>query len=241
MTPPDATRRALLAALAAAPAVMLGTPHSRAQAAAAEAAGLVSTNVCLLAVELTEGPYYIDPRLVRADVTEGKPGMPLDMVIQVVDASCRPLPGARVDIWHCDALGNYSGYPNQGSDGRLDTSGQTFLRGTQMADGRGVVTFRTIWPGWYRGRTTHIHHKVFLDETNVLTGQIFFPDGLSQHIYASVPPYDQRRAARDTFNEGDGIARRAGRGAFAAVQAAGDRYRATLVVGVDPDAVSRSA
>lgn len=238
MAHPDTTRRALLAALAAAPAAMLGARATPAQQNAAASAGLISTNVCLLGVEVTEGPFYVEPQMVRADVTEGKPGLPLEMAIQIVDAACRPIPGARVDIWHCDALGNYSGYARQGNE---DTSGQTFLRGAQMADARGKVTFRTIYPGWYRGRTTHIHHKVYLDDTNVLTGQIFFPDNLSQAIYEQLPPYSGRSTERDTFNEGDGIARRSGPGAFAAMEAAGDRYRGSLVIGVDPDAVSRSA
>lgn len=238
MAPPETTRRALLAALAAAPAAMLGTRATLAQEAAAAKAGLIAANVCLLGVETTEGPFYLEPSLIRRDVTEGRPGAALELAVQVVDAACRPMPGARVDIWHCDALGNYSGYAHQGSE---NTSGQTFLRGTQMADARGIVTFSTIYPGWYPGRTTHIHHKVFLDRRNVLTGQIFFPDALSQRIYGSVQPYSSRGAERDTFNEGDGIARRAGRGAFAAVEAEGDRYRASLVIGVDPDAVSRSA
>ncbi|CAM4096880.1 intradiol ring-cleavage dioxygenase [Paracoccus yeei] len=239
MTQYDPTRRAVLASLAASPAVMLGARPTQAQEAAAVTAGLISSNVCMLATEVTEGPYYIDPELVRADITEGKEGVAMDMVIQVVDASCRPLAGARVDIWHCDAQGNYSGYANQGSDGTLDTLGETFLRGTQMADARGIVTFRTIYPGWYRGRTTHIHHKVFLDETNVLTGQIFFPDALSQYLYDNVPPYNDRASARDTVNSNDGIAEEAGEGAYAGVRETGDRYVATLVIGVDPQAVSQ--
>lgn len=239
MTQYDPTRRAVLASLAASPAVMLGARPTQAQEAAAVTAGLISSNVCMLTTEVTEGPYYIDPELVRADITEGKEGVAMDMVIQVVDASCRPLAGARVDIWHCDAQGNYSGYANQGSDGTLDTSGETFLRGTQMADARGIVTFRTIYPGWYRGRTTHIHHKVFLDETNVLTGQIFFPDALSQYLYDNVPPYNDRASARDTVNSNDGIAEEAGEGAYAGVRETGDRYVATLVIGVDPQAVSQ--
>lgn len=239
MTQYDPTRRAVLASLAASPAVMLGARPTQAQEAAAVTAGLISSNVCMLATEVTEGPYYIDPELVRADITEGKEGVAMDMVIQVVDASCRPLAGARVDIWHCDAQGNYSGYANQGSDGTLDTSGETFLRGTQMADARGIVTFRTIYPGWYRGRTTHIHHKVFLDEMNVLTGQIFFPDALSQYLYDNVPPYNDRASARDTVNSNDGIAEEAGEGAYAGVRETGDRYVATLVIGVDPQAVSQ--
>ena len=233
------TRRALLASLAASPAVMLGTRPSLAQETAAASAGLISPNVCMLATEVTEGPYYTDPELVRADITEGKDGAPMDMMIQVVDAACQPIAGARVDIWHCDAQGNYSGYANQGSDGTLDTSGETFLRGTQMADERGVVTFRSIYPGWYRGRTTHIHHKVFIDETNVLTGQIFFPDALSQYLYDNVPPYNDRASARDTVNANDHIAEDAGEGAYAAVREAPDRYVATLVIGVDPTAVSQ--
>ena len=232
------TRRALLASLAASPAVMLGTRPSLAQETAAASAGLISPNVCMLATEVTEGPYYTDPELVRADITEGKDGAPMDMMIQVVDAACQPIAGARVDIWHCDAQGNYSGYANQGSDGTLDTSGETFLRGTQMADERGIVTFRSIYPGWYRGRTTHIHHKVFIDETNVLTGQIFFPDALSQYLYDNVPPYNDRASARDTVNSNDWIAEEAGEGAYAAVGEAGNRYVATLVIGVDPTAVS---
>lgn len=112
MTQYDPTRRAVLASLAASPAVMLGARPTQAQEAAAVTAGLISSNVCMLATEVTEGPYYIDPELVRADITEGKEGVAMDMVIQVVDASCRPLAGARVDIWHCDAQGNYSGYAN---------------------------------------------------------------------------------------------------------------------------------
>ena len=234
----EPTRRALLASLAASPAVMLGARPTVAQETAAAGAGLISPNVCMLATEVTEGPYYTDPELVRADITEGKEGVALEMTIQIVDASCQPLPGARVDIWHCDAQGNYSGYANQGSDGMLDTSAETFLRGTQVADDRGIVTFQTIYPGWYRGRTTHIHHKVFLDETNVLTGQIFFPDALSQYLYDNVPPYNDRTSARDTVNANDFIAEEAGEGAYAGVREAGNRYVATLVIGVDPTAVS---
>ncbi|WP_246212638.1 hypothetical protein [Marivivens donghaensis] len=101
--------------------------------------------------ETTEGPYYIEPELVRADITEEKTGVPLKMQIQVVDANCTPIPDARVDIWHCDAQGNYSGYANQGSDGTVNTEGETFLRGTLMADESGIVSVDTIYPGWYRG------------------------------------------------------------------------------------------
>lgn len=234
----DARRRALLAGLAASPAALLGAKPGAAQEAAAAAAGLVSSNVCLLAVEVTEGPYYLDPGLVRADIAEDRPGVPLELLVQVVDEDCRPLAGARVDVWHCDAGGNYSGFADQGSDAAASTEGQTFLRGTQMTDAGGLARFRTIYPGWYRGRTAHVHHKVFLDDTNVLTGQIFFPDALSQYIYDNVPPYDARTGARDTVNASDGIAAQAGEGAYAGLREAPGRYVASLVVGVDPASVS---
>lgn len=130
-------------------------------------------DVCVITPEVTEGPYYFDPDLERADITEQRPGVATTVKLQVVDGLCTPLPGARVDLWHCDAAGQYSGYANQ--TGGVDTTGQTFMRGTQFAGDDGVVEFQTIYPGWYAGRTTHIHFKVFLDETTVLTGQIFFP------------------------------------------------------------------
>jgi protocatechuate 3,4-dioxygenase beta subunit len=230
---PDDRRRALLRGFALWPlALSLGPAPAWAQAAA-EGAGLLAPNVCLLSPETTEGPYYLDPELVRADITEGRPGVPLELALQVVDADCRPIGGARVDVWHCDAVGNYSGYARQGSDRALDTRGETFLRGTQMADAAGVARFRTIWPGWYRGRTPHVHYKVFLDETSVLTSQLFFPDGASEAVFRA-EPYRSRAGRQETDNAGDGIARRAGAAAFARVVQAGEGWRAELVVGVEP-------
>ncbi len=165
---------------------------------------------------------------MRADITEGLPGAPLALALQVVDADCRPLAGARVDVWHCDADGDYSGFARQGN---RNTRGETFLRGTQFSDGRGVVTFGTIWPGWYRGRTPHIHYMVFLDEKTVLTSQLFFPDGASEAVFRGAP-YRGRAAGQDTTNASDGIARRAGPRAFARVAEARGGWRAELVVGV---------
>ncbi len=77
----------------------------------------------------------------------------------------------------------------------VSTNGEKFLRGTQMTDAAGSVSFRTIYPGWYRGRTAHIHFKVFLDTKTVLTGQLYFPDALSEFIYTSVPPYTSARTS----------------------------------------------
>lgn len=240
--PPIQDRRNLLKALVAAPiAVPVMLPgHAKAAegndlALAAATMGLITTSVCSVTPETTEGPYYIDPDLVRKDITEGKPGIPLHMQIQVVTADCRPVSGARVDIWHCDAQGYYSGYANMGSNRDQDTTGQTFLRGTQMTDDNGIASFDTIYPGWYRGRTTHIHYKVFLDEKTVLTSQIFFPDALSEYVFLNDPTYI-RDEERDTVNSSDGIAEQAGQGAYAAIREQKERYVSALVVGIDPDA-----
>ena len=236
---PDRSRRALLQGLALSPFAATGFGVApRAARAEAQAAGLIAPNACILQTETTEGPYYIDPELIRTDITEGKAGVPLRMKLQVVDTACQPIEGARVDIWHCDAAGNYSGYANQGSDQTTDTKGETFLRGTQGTDAQGVATFDTIYPGWYRGRTTHIHYKVFLDESTLLTSQIFFPDALSEYLFQSVAPYNDRSGTRDTVNSNDWIAQEAGDGAFAFVQEQKERYVAALVVGVSRDARS---
>jgi protocatechuate 3,4-dioxygenase beta subunit len=235
-------RRKLLKILAAAPAAATGFSWALAAAAKSTAAGagvgLITGNVCMLTPEVTEGPYYLNPGLVRADIREDRPGIPMKLRLQVVTQDCQPVEGARVDIWHCDAQGNYSGYSSQGSDARLDTSGKTFLRGTQMTDSVGIATFQTIYPGWYASRTVHIHFKVFLDKTQVLTGQIFFPDALSQYIFENAPAYGGRSGKRDMVNINDGIAQQAGEGSYAAVREQTRGYDAALVVGIDPKARS---
>lgn len=190
--------------------------------------------ICTIMPQATEGPFYFDPGLERQDITEGKQGVELRVRLQAVDAACRPLPAARVDIWHCDALGHYSGYPGQGDDD-IDTTGEKFLRGVQRTDTDGIASFKTIYPGWYRGRTTHIHFKVFPNENSVMTGQLYFPDALSESLYASGVPYRNRAAKRDTFNDGDRLARRAGPGAQAVLREILPAYEALLVVAVDPE------
>ena len=228
-------RRALgLIAITAGGGVFL--PAAARSAQASPYAGLAlfdgGAGVCAIAPEVTEGPFYFDTKLERADVTEGKKGVSLNVRLQIVDASCRPLAGARVDIWHCDAQGAYSGYPGQGDGQDVDTSGQSFLRGWQKTDDSGIVSFTTIYPGWYRGRTTHIHFKVFPNDNSVMTGQLFFPDSLSEQIFTTVAPYNDRPGKRDTSNARDGIARRAGPLSQAALREVADAYQALLVVAV---------
>jgi len=224
-------------AAAVSPAVALTgeKPTANELTIAAATMGLISANVGLVMPETTEGPFYVDPRMIRREITDGRPGIPLQMRMQVVTADCRPVKGARVDLWQCDAQGNYSAFSGPGSDEQTDPSREMFLRGTQITDENGVVTFETIYPGWYQGRTAHIHYKVFLDERTVLTSQIFFPDALSEFIYEKSPSY-RRDRPRDTLNSIDGIAAQAGEGAFTAIREQPDRYVAALVVGIDPNA-----
>ena len=146
---------------------------------AAVEAGLVT---CVLAPEQTEGPYYVDDAAVRRNVTEGKPGAPLTLRLTVVNASsCKPIKGAAVEIWHCDAAGVYSGVSQQG------TENERFLRGVQRTDAKGLAVFRTIYPGWYRGRTVHIHTMVHIGGNVVHTGQLYFADSVTDAVYRAEP------------------------------------------------------
>ena len=188
----------------------------------AVATGLVS---CVLAPEQTEGPYYVPGDKVRRDVTEGKPGVPLTLRLSVVDVvTCRAIKGAAVDIWHCDAGGVYSETADQGTQSR------TFLRGIQRTDTKGVATFRTIYPGWYPGRTVHVHVKVALAGNVVHTGQLYFPDKLTDVVYRRAP-YNTR-PGRTTRNQADSIFRNGGSRSLLSVRRSGKGYVATIAMGV---------
>ena len=158
-------------------------------------------NACILTPSETEGPYYFNAALLRQDITEGRPGFPTKIGVQVVRAStCAPVPNAIVDIWHCDAGGIYAGYSGQG--GGADAQGDNFLRGIQVTDANGSATFLTLYPGWYQGRTQHIHFKVILNNQTLVTSQWFFSDTTTDEIYGIVEPYNAR-AARGTRNAND--------------------------------------
>lgn len=213
----------------------------------ARAAPLADTSAlrdaCFLTPQSIEGPYYLDPRLVRSQIAEGRTGIPLRVNLRVVDgATCEPSAGARVDLWHADALGIYSGYEGQGDRQDISTAGQKFLRGTQFTDGNGSVSFETIYPGWYAGRATHIHFKVLLDDRNVLTGQMYFPDAVNEFIYANVSAYSNRLNPRSVVNANDRFANfhDPNRLSFCAVKEERDCYAASLVLAVDRFAVAQA-
>jgi protocatechuate 3,4-dioxygenase beta subunit len=151
---------------------------------------------CTLTPQETEGPYYFDPDAVRSDIREGRDGTVLRIVLRVRDAeSCEPIRSAVVDIWHCDAGGVYSGFQT--------AEGERYLRGAQVTDRDGIVEFTTVYPGWYPGRTVHVHAKVHVDSTTVLTTQLYFDDGKTDEVYAA-EPYASR-PDRDVRNDADSI------------------------------------
>jgi protocatechuate 3,4-dioxygenase beta subunit len=151
---------------------------------------------CRQAVEQTEGPYYFDADRIRSDIREDRDGTPLRLALRVRDArGCEPIADAVVDIWHCDAGGVYSGFDAG--------DGERFLRGAQVTNADGIARFTTIYPGYYQGRTVHIHAKVHLDSQTVLTTQLYFDDAVSDRVFAAQPYASQ--GERDQRNDGDGI------------------------------------
>jgi protocatechuate 3,4-dioxygenase beta subunit len=190
-------------------------------------AGTVS---CVLTPEQTEGPYYLSGEAVRRDITEGTPGTPLRLALTVVDAgACTPVPDAVVEVWHADASGNYSGF---GSSGVESSSSRTFLRGAQVTDGHGYAEFVTIYPGWYQGRTTHIHLKVHAGGKAVHTGQLYFDEAITDAVYATSPYRGHTR--RRTRNAADGIYRNGGAQSMLALSrdGAGSGYVGAITLGV---------
>ncbi len=149
---------------------------------------------CIVTPTEVEGPYpyvggEITNPLQRADVTAGQTGVPLAISFEVVNvnSSCAAVTGARVDIWHCNKDGYYSGYGAQtgGSLGTKSYLGKTWLRGYQLTDSAGKLTFNTIYPGWYQGRATHIHIEVFVNNVLKKATQINFSETVSDAVHVS--------------------------------------------------------
>ncbi|WP_329219211.1 intradiol ring-cleavage dioxygenase [Streptomyces sp. NBC_01485] len=232
-----------------------------------------------LTSETVEGPYYIDADKIRQDITEDREGIPLLLDLKVIDSeTCKPIRNAAVDIWHCDAVGVYSGYEDMGNGGggggpaptgapptdtptdaptgpppggghQEPTDDTRYLRGTWRTDRNGHVAFRTVFPGWYRGRCVHIHVKVHVDGEwtdagyegghACHTGQFFF-DEESVLASAVVEPYASNAAERTTLTE-DTIYDQSGTQGGLLKLRYGKRHigkgvRGSLTVGVDPEA-----
>ena len=189
--------------------------------------------VCTLTPEQVEGPFYLDQARIREAISEDKPGVPLQLVLRVLEASvsCAPIPKAAVDVWQCDALGIYSGYEGVAIAPRHvePVNDKRFLRGTQLTDAAGAARFRTIYPGWYSGRTPHVHLKVRVG-AKAATTQLYFPDEVTNAVYARAP-YD-RHPNRDTTNATDRFLSRVGDKSLLMWTMArdGDGYVATATV-----------
>jgi protocatechuate 3,4-dioxygenase beta subunit len=179
---------------------------------------------CVLTPEQTEGPYYIAKEKLRRNITDGRPGTPLTLRLAVFDAkTCRPIRGAAVDIWHCDASGIYSGY----GAGRAS---RTFMRGIQRTNAKGVATFKTVYPGWYQGRTVHIHVKVHVRGNVVHTGQLYFPDRVTDAAYGKAPYTN--RPNRDVRNADDMVFRNGGKPSLLSVRRNDAGYVGSIRMGV---------
>jgi protocatechuate 3,4-dioxygenase beta subunit len=189
-------------------------------------AGVASGAVkCVLTPEQTEGPFYIENEKVRRNITDGRRGTPLTLRATVVDAStCGPIKGAAVDIWHCDAGGVYSGF-GQGASSR------TFLRGMERTNASGLALLKTIYPGWYQGRTVHIHVKIHVGGNVVHTGQLYFPDTLTDKVFRKAPY--KSRPGRTTRNSNDFVFANGGKNSMLSVRADGaGGYVASITIGV---------
>jgi len=211
---------------------------------------------CIVRPEQTEGPYFVDERLNRSDIRSDpsngvvKAGVPLQLrlrVSRIHETRCEPLAGALVDIWHCDAAGVYSDV----SEPRFNTIGQKFLRGYQVTDNNGTVRFLTIYPGWYLGRTVHIHFKIRTDaaltqtETSTsasersnhsaqayeFTSQLYFDDDITDRVHAQEPYASQGQ--RTLNNEQDGIFQYAGEQLLLSLTETAQGYAATFDIGLE--------
>lgn len=171
------------------------------------APGVAEAASCVLTPSMTEGPYFVDELLNRSDIRAGQAGVPLDLTINVfsADDACDAYSGAIVDIWQCNAQGSYS---DVSASGNGNTTGQTWLRGLQETDSSGQVKFTTIYPGWYQGRTIHIHLKVRTFDGDTTTynfnTQLFFSESITNQVLSNVTAYS-RSQTRGTTNSNDGI------------------------------------
>ncbi|MEV7012813.1 intradiol ring-cleavage dioxygenase [Streptosporangium sp. NPDC051022] len=262
------------------------TPRTATSASTADL--FADANTCVLTESTTQGPYYFDADKIRSDIREDRQGTRLKVAIKVQDSeTCKPLPDAVVEIWHCDAGGIYSGAealssgqggPGGGPGGGTPPSGgpggpggptpgarptgapgqggpsggpgggpggggandgmgdltpaddKRYLRGAQVTDSRGTVQFTTIWPGWYRGRTVHIHVMVHVGDARVLTTQLMFDESLNTKVFAAAP-YSEH-TGRDTLNDNDSIYRPA---MLMKVTEDGDGHTGAIVLSADSD------
>jgi protocatechuate 3,4-dioxygenase beta subunit len=230
------TRRAAVATLARGGITLLMGGYAT-DRAAAEGASLVPA--CVVRPQQIEGPYFVDERLQRSDIRSDpargafQPGVPLQlgfMVTRISGNTCTPLAGAQVDVWQCNALGVYSDVTDPG----FRTVGQKFLRGYQVTDPTGAAQFVTIYPGWYPGRTVHIHFKIRTTPTasrgRAFTSQLYFDDAFTDRVHTQAP-YASKEP-RTVRNANDGIFRDGGEHLVLSPTEHGEGFAATFAIGL---------
>jgi protocatechuate 3,4-dioxygenase beta subunit len=199
---------------------------------------------CIVRPSQAEGPYFVDTKLERSDIrsdpTDGSvcEGAPLQLTVQVSQLNatgCHPLAAALVDVWQCDAMGIYSGVED--INGMFNTVGKQFLRGHQITDAAGIARFQTIYPGWYPGRTVHIHFKIRTNPSaetgHEFTSQLYFEDSLTDRLLAR-QPYAKTEGERPR-NQDDRIYRSGGDQLLLDVREDGEGYAATFDIGLQID------
>jgi protocatechuate 3,4-dioxygenase beta subunit len=198
-------RREALALLGSASAAALAVACSDSPTAPSETTATTTpttpttSGTCAVMPSETAGPYPSLTDLFRSDVREDRQGTLMTLTLKVVNvsAACAPVANANVEIWHCDAVGNYSQYGSQGA--------QTYLRGVQTTNANGDVTFTTIYPGWYQGRATHIHLEVLVNGRSVKVSQIAFPESINNVVHTQGVYSANGRGTNPTSNAADGI------------------------------------
>lgn len=206
-----------------------------------DVAGLLDacTSTCQLLPEQEEGPYRRGDQPRRRDVTEDVQGLPLRLGLRLRTRDGHPAAGLDIEIWHCDPAGRYSGYPPNTPGTAVDSSPQapdylpeeTFLRGRQTTDAVGDVEFHTIYPGWYPGRTVHIHLIVHTPRRSYIS-QLYFPEDSTAAVFRQ-PPY-RDHGLPDTTHATDGIFETGGDPAVLDLHT-GDREAIGVICLVHPD------
>ena len=194
---------------------------------------------CVARPQQTEGPFFVEEELDRSDIRSdprtgvAKPGVPLRLTFNISrmgGASCVPLAGAKVDLWHCDATGRYSDARSRGSS----SAGEKFLRGYQRTDEAGTAQFLTIYPGWYGGRAVHVHFKIRTAASSApayeFTSQLYFDDALTDRVYVFEPYAAGRR--RSMRNADDFLFRDGGSQLLIVPAQDAQGYAATFDIGL---------
>jgi protocatechuate 3,4-dioxygenase beta subunit len=162
---------------------------------------------CIVTAAQTLGPCHVNNVPVREDVSENQVGLPMRLAVRIVHAAdCRPIENADVEIWHTDHRGIYSGREaaDMCTGGDAEALSGLAFRGRQLTKTEGQAIFLTAYPGWYSGRTPHIHCRIVVEGKELLVSQLYFDDTLSDIVYGQHPDY-VGRPLRDTANGDDSI------------------------------------